>query len=55
MPMRRNRPDFILTIKILHRRGYERPVDECEDRCWKEMEERLLELGAARFTWKDNR
>lgn len=50
-PARRNRPDVILTIKILHRDGFERPVDECENRCLKEMEERLRELGAWRRAW----
>ncbi len=53
MPMRRNRPDVILTVRILHREGYERPVDECEDRCLKEMEGRLKELGAGRLTWTE--
>jgi len=39
-----------LTILIRHREGYERPVDECEIRCLKEMEEHLRELGASRGT-----
>jgi hypothetical protein len=50
-PARRNRPDVILTVKILHREGFDRPVDECEDRCLKEMEQRLRELGASRKQW----
>jgi len=45
------RPDIVLTIKIVHRQGYERPVDECEDRCLREMEARLRELGASRLQW----
>ena len=47
------RPDIMLTIKILHRHGREQPVDECEDRCLKEMEARLRELGACRLQWSD--
>ncbi len=41
-----------LTVR---REGYERPVDECEDRCLKEMEERLRELGPCSLTWTDRR
>ncbi len=50
-PARRNRPDVILTVRILHREGFDRPVDDCQDRCLKEMEQRLRELGASRKTW----
>jgi hypothetical protein len=48
-----NRPDVILSVKVLHRHGYERPVDECEDRCLKEMEDRLRDLGACRLQWSE--
>lgn len=37
-----------LIIVIRHRDNSEGPVDECEVRCLKEMQERLRELGAAR-------
>ena len=47
------RPDIMLTIRILHRQSHEQPVDECEDRCLKEMEARLRELGACRLQWAD--
>ena len=50
-PARGNRPDVTLTVKILHRRGFERPVDDCEIRCLKEMEQRLKELGAGEHHW----
>ncbi len=42
------RPDIILTISIIHRKDFEQPVDECQSRCLKEIEQRLIGLGAAR-------
>ncbi len=46
-----NRPDVMLTIRIPHRHGYELPLDGCEDRCLKEMEQRLAAMGACRLQW----
>jgi len=46
-----NRPDVMLTVKIFHRHGYDRPVDNCEERCLREMEQRLRELGAGHLAW----
>ena len=43
-----NRPDIILTIRILHRNDFEQPADECQSRCLEEMTQRLTELGASR-------
>ncbi len=51
-PARRNRPDITLTIKVIHREGYERPVDACEVRCLHEMEEELRNLGAPERQWR---
>lgn len=48
---RRNRPDVKLTIRIIHREGFEAPVDACEVRCLQEMQERLKELGAQERQW----
>lgn len=48
---RRNRPDVTLAIRIVHREGYERPVDDCEERCLEEMKQRLRELGACERHW----
>lgn len=45
-PQRALRPEVRLTISILHREGYSRPVDECEVRCLNWMKERLVALGA---------
>ena len=50
--LRRNRPDITLAIRIMHRAGFA-PVDPCEERCLKEMQQKLLELGAAPQHWKD--
>jgi len=45
-PLRRKRPDVMLTIKILHRSEFDKPVDECEMLCLDEMKTKLIELGA---------
>lgn len=34
-----------VTIRLIHRDGYDRPVDACEERCLKEIRARLLALG----------
>jgi hypothetical protein len=49
--VRGNRPDVTLSVKIVHRRGFDLPVDECEMRCLKEMKSNLLELGACERQW----
>ena len=51
-PKRGNRPDVVLPIRITHREGFERPVDECERLCLKEIEQRLRELGAGEGRWR---
>lgn len=37
--------EVLLTIRIEHRRGFFDPVDACEERCLKEMQQKLVELG----------
>lgn len=49
---RGNRPDVVLPIKIIHRQGFEHPVDECELRCLKEIKQRLREAGAGEGRWR---
>lgn len=44
-PKRKRRPEISLTIKIIHRQGFDQPVDECEQMCLKEMRQKLAELG----------
>jgi hypothetical protein len=51
---RGSRPDVSLTIHIVHRQGLG-PVDECEQRCLKLMEERLATLGASKANWQQPR
>ena len=52
---RGERPDVQITIRILHRSDFENPVDECEVRCLKEMEQALGEIGACRCVWRPSK
>lgn len=52
-PVRRNRPEVTLTIRILHRGDYQASVDECEALCLHEMEDKLKQLGAQNRVWKE--
>jgi hypothetical protein len=42
---RRFRPEVVLNMKIVHREGFDQPVDKCEELCLKEMRQKLRELG----------
>lgn len=44
-PKRRFRPEVALTMKIMHRHGFDQPVDKCEEMCLKEMRRKLADLG----------
>lgn len=46
------KPEVVLKIKILHKHGFDKPVDSCEERCLKEMREKLAELGVRQGEWK---
>lgn len=48
---RGDRPDVGATITILHRGPWDQPVDDCEERCLKDMEQALGELGASKGAW----
>lgn len=48
---RESRSEISLPIRILHREGFDRPVDACEVRCLKEMEGKLKVLGAQKHEW----
>lgn len=54
-PLRKFREDFTVGVKITHRSGYDRPVDECEVQCIRQIEEKLKELGAQKGHWKDKK
>jgi hypothetical protein len=49
---RGQRPDVGATIRILHRGAWDGPVDDCEERCLKEMEQALIGLGASEGAWQ---
>ncbi len=51
-PVRANRPDVRLSIRILHRSEFDQPVDECEVLCLNEMKAKLSELGALAGRWQ---
>lgn len=48
--IRKNRPDVLLEIKIMHRSGLG-PLDDCEQHCLQLMQNRLDALGAYRGRW----
>ncbi len=50
---RKNRNEVVVTIHIMHRHDFNRPVDDCEDRCLKEMQQRLRELGIVEGMWHE--
>ena len=52
-PVRGNRPDVTVTIKILHRSRYDMPIDECEVLCLNEMKGKLSDLGAQEKRWRE--
>ena len=42
---RKRRSEVVVTIVIMHRSDFNRPVDDCENLCLKEMRQRLAQLG----------
>ena len=55
VPSHNLRPEVILKVKILHKHGFDQPVDACEERCLKEMKKNLAELGVRQGEWKSER
>jgi hypothetical protein len=49
------RPEVTLSLKILHRRGYDQPVDACEVDCLNEMQDKLNNIGAQRDVWQESK
>jgi hypothetical protein len=37
--------EVTVTIRLIHREGYDRPIDACEERCLREIRTRLRALG----------
>jgi len=52
-PVRGFRKEILLEVKILHRHGFDRPVDACQDRCLHEMTEALRALGVQEGRWRE--
>lgn len=51
---RQRRSEVVVTIVIMHRRDFNRPADDCESRCLKEMRERLTQLGIHEDIWQSD-
>jgi hypothetical protein len=52
---RSRRSEVVLRIVIMHRRDFNRPVDDCEDRCLTEMRQRLSALGIRQDVWREDK
>lgn len=50
---RTSRSEVVVPIHIMHRHDFNREVDDCEDRCLKEMQQRLRELGIVEGYWHE--
>ena len=50
--IRTKRKNYIVGIQILHKEGFNQPVDEDQERILKEFETRLKELGSPKDHWK---
>ena len=48
-------PEVQLTVHIVHRSGYLRPLDECERRCAEEIQKALRRLGVQAKSWSEMR
>ena len=48
-------PEVQLTVHIVHRDGYLRPLDECEKRCAEEIQRTLRGLGVQPKSWSETR
>lgn len=46
-------PEVQLTVHIVHREGYLRPIDACEQRCAEEIKASLGALGARPKAWAE--
>ena len=54
-PMRANRPDVAVRIFMAHRHEWDKPIDECNEHCLKDIEQALSELGACKGNWSHAR
>ena len=49
---RQRRSEVVVTVVIMHRSDFNRPVDDCESRCLREMREKLSRLGIREDIWR---
>ena len=54
-PVRANRPDVVVRVFIGHRHQWDQPADECDERCLKDIQQALAELGACTGSWSEAR
>lgn len=52
---RSKRQEVVVTIVIMHREDFNRPVDDCERGCLKEMRQRLAQLGIREEVWREDK
>lgn len=50
---RKRRNEVIVTIIVMHRNDFNRPVDDCENLCLTEMRQRLSQLGIREDVWRE--
>jgi hypothetical protein len=53
-PVRANRPDVVVRVFMAHRHEWDKPIDECEERCLKDIEQALTEIGACLGRWSES-
>jgi hypothetical protein len=51
--MRANRPDVVVRVFMAHRHEWDKPIDECLERCLKDIEQALTELGVCMGRWSE--
>ena len=49
--VRRGRNETVVTIKILHRRNFNAPIDDCQQQCLKEIRGTLSRLAIRENVW----
>lgn len=49
-----NRRNFVLSLRVLHREGFHRPIDEYQIEAIKEMEKKLKNIGSPKDRWKES-
>jgi hypothetical protein len=53
VPSQRGRRNVVVDVRILHRHGFEDPVDDSQEQCFREMVAKLGTLGIRASFWDD--